>query len=782
MGGQSFWFFFCCQKKNKKNFCLLFISIKSKEKNSYLLFSSKEKAPGDVPGALFRTVRGVNRKVLGDKSEKASNLYTFMIHPKMKKCKFFVLKINIYFTLVYLHYTLILKKINKNFFSVCPPFCYHIIVGGEHMKKLSAVFVFTLAVLPLCAQNAQTGDDYYTGYEGLVLGESAPRSATDAIAKQAVQDPGDIYRGTVFGAEQKKYHSDTLGNRPRATKKYVYDTSLIRAIKISDEDRVRTLMYANVNVNERNYAGITPLTVAAEKGNMNIIKMLVEGKADVNAPSSYGVTPLIAAAAAGNDEVVSYLISRGADVTAKDDLGKTALLHAVSYDNPTLITNLINLDNAAVNLPDNSGNTPLVYAAQRGQNANVKALLANGANVSYRNPATGLCALSAAAAEGHEDTVRLLVKTGKADVNLSDLSGRTPIFYAVEQNRPGALRTLINLGADVNAQDNTGVTPLMRATAKNRQECVQILLRTKTINPDLKDHQGRTAVTYSAYAPGTDSAKALIAAGANPNATDNAGNTALMNAVKAKNDRTALFLIQQGADLTAANASGQNAFTLTEEYLPNSATARVLGVKKAAVQQQALQVQAEKLAEVRSLEQELAEQEAVVAQLKAEQEARAKAEAEAQAAELRAQLEQEYQAKAAELENDPELIRLQQQLEAAKAQKQAALQEEMDRRLAEKTGRAVPAPSVLEEEFQSTEQAVSDVKTQAKQTVSNAKKTAAQKRTAARAKTSKAKTAARNKSAAVKKSAKKTVSAAKQTVKTATVQPQEINMADLLGE
>lgn len=352
------------------------------------------------------------------------------------------------------------------------------------MKKLGFIFVFTLAVSPLCAQNAQSQDDYYTGYEGVVLGERAPRSATDAIAEQATQVPGDIYRGTLFGAEQKKYEGDTLGNRPRATTKYVYDTSLVRAIKISDTDRVRTLMYANVNVNEKNYAGITPLTIAAEKGNMEIIKMLVEdGKAVVNDPSSYGVTPLIAAAAAGNDKVVEYLIAQGADVTAKDDLGKTALIYAIGFDNPTLISSLIKLDNKAVNLPDNSGNTPLIYAAQKGLVNNIKLLLANGAKVDYRNPATGLCALSAAAAEDQSAAIRLLVRTGKADVNLPDLSGRTPIFYAVEQDKADALRTLISLGADVNAQDNNGVTPLMRASAKNRQDCVNILLKQKTSIP-----------------------------------------------------------------------------------------------------------------------------------------------------------------------------------------------------------------------------------------------------------------------------------------------------------
>lgn len=570
------------------------------------------------------------------------------------------------------------------------------------MKKLGFIFVFALAVSPLCAQTAQSQDDYYTGYEGLVLGESAPRSATDAIAQQATQVPGDIYRGTLFGAEQKKYEGDTLGNRPRPTTKYVYDTSLVRAVKISDPDRVRTLMYANVDVNEKNYAGITPLTIAAEKGNMEIIKMLVEdGKAIINDKSSYGVTPLIAAAAAGNGEVVSYLVEHGADVSAKDDLGKTALIYAANIDNPKLVSNLIKLDNKAVNLLDNSGNTALIYSAQKGLIGNIKVLLANGVQIDYRNPATGLSALSAAAAEGHSDVIRLLVRTGKADVNISDLSGRTPIFYAVEQNKPDALRTLLSLGANVNAQDNNGVTPLMRASAKNRQDCVDILLSQKGIDPNLKDFQDRTAIIYSVYADELAPAQALIKAGADMNVRDSANNTPLMSAVKAKNDRMALFFIQQGADLTASNSAGENVFMLTEEYLPESMTANVLRVKKAESYQQALQVQAQKLAEVRTLEEQLAQEEALVQQLKDAQEAQAKADAEAKEAALRAQLEQEYQAKAAEqLENDPELIRLQQQLDAAKAQRKAAIQEEIDRQVAAQMNpnAAAPAePSVLKE-------------------------------------------------------------------------------------
>ena len=71
-------------------------------------------------------------------------------------------------------------------------------------------------------------------YRGNVLGERVP-----AIEGQEVQ--GTIYRGTVFGENNPGYESDTPGTRELATTKYVYDTSLVRAIKTGDADRVRTL-------------------------------------------------------------------------------------------------------------------------------------------------------------------------------------------------------------------------------------------------------------------------------------------------------------------------------------------------------------------------------------------------------------------------------------------------------------------------------------------------------------------------------------------------------------
>lgn len=628
-------------------------------------------------------------------------------------------------------------------------------------KNLHLSLALSLALFPVLPIGANAQAEYYTGYEGLVLGESKPRSATDAITEQATQVPGDIYRGTVFGAEQKNYHGDVLGNRPRATRKLVYDTSLIRAIKISDADRVRTLLFAHVNVNEKNYAGITPMTVAGEKGNMEVIRLLVEdGKADINEPSSYGVTPLIAAAAAGQAEAIQYLLKHGADATAKDNLGKTALIYASNFDASKAVADLVALDQTSINLPDNSGNTPLIYSAQKGLIDNVKVLLNAGANVNYRNPNTGLSALAAAAADGDVALIKLLVKNGKADINLPDAAGRTPIFYAVEKNKPEALRTLLMLGADPNTKDNNGTTALMRASSKNYQDCIKVLLKQKNIDLNAQDYQGRSAVSYGAYAENPTALKELLSAKADINAKDHQGNTPLMHTIKAKNDRNAVFLVQQGADLTPVNAAGESAFSLAKQYIPNSTAANVLGVKQSAVQQQALQIQAEKLANVRQLEQQLAQEEAAISQMKDEQESAA-----------RERLEQEYQAKTAALENDPELLRLQQQLEEARARKAAALEQEMNQRLDSQLGRATTATQKANTQAtqaqQAAQQKASQVQQQANKQVARTQKTVQQKQTAV------------NKQV---KNTRQTVQRVKgETIPQSSIAPREVSMADLLN-
>ncbi len=521
------------------------------------------------------------------------------------------------------------------------------------MKKTSLLLALTFVAVPLIAQQY----DYFgSAEESESLAERNARRARLAaqVAEQQKQAGDDIYRGKVFGAEQQTYESTTLGQRTPAKTKYVYDTSLIRAIKMGDEDRVRTLIYANVDVNERNYANITPLTMAAEKGNLTIVKYLVEAKANVNASSPYGVTPLLAAASQGNTEVVEYLLAHGANASVKDDTGKTPLLYAANFDNEKLITALAKASPAAVNIPDAAGNTPLIYAAQKGNNRNVKALLANNANPNYRNPDTGIGALAVAAAEGHEDVIHSLAKY-KADLNLPDLQGRAPLAYAAETGKDGTVRALLADGANPNIQDIHGVTPLMRCSAKGNSGCASALLRQPDINVETKDTQGKTALIYTAYAPTADVTAQLLKKKANINATDNAGNTALSTALVLQNETVANYLIEQGADTYRANA-----LAVAREYMPTSATTQKIAGETDRAYQKALQQEAASLAQVRELEAQLIQDEARVEQLRAQHQADAQ--------EFMSDLQTKYDQTVEEVELGPSVI----QEEASAAQVQAA--------------------------------------------------------------------------------------------------------------
>ncbi|MBQ4493615.1 MAG: ankyrin repeat domain-containing protein [Elusimicrobiaceae bacterium] len=117
---------------------------------------------------------------------------------------------------------------------------------------------------------------------------------------------------------------------PKSNQKYtyLYDTSLIQAIKLKDEHRVKLLMYAQVNPNEKNDEGFTPLYFAAQYLTPETLTLILDRGAKVNLPSTYNLTPLMAAAAAGRADNVKILLEYGADPNMLDDKDLTALDHA----------------------------------------------------------------------------------------------------------------------------------------------------------------------------------------------------------------------------------------------------------------------------------------------------------------------------------------------------------------------------------------------------------------------------------------------------------------------
>jgi hypothetical protein len=103
------------------------------------------------------------------------------------------------------------------------------------------------------------------------------------------------------------------------------DEKLFEAAQRGDAAKVEELLKKGADVNARNWAGVTPLHIAAANGYLEVVKLLLEHGADANAREEDGLSPLHIAAANGYLEVVKLLLEHGADPAIRNNRGWTPL-------------------------------------------------------------------------------------------------------------------------------------------------------------------------------------------------------------------------------------------------------------------------------------------------------------------------------------------------------------------------------------------------------------------------------------------------------------------------
>ncbi|XP_069840196.1 ankyrin repeat and SAM domain-containing protein 3 [Dendropsophus ebraccatus] len=163
----------------------------------------------------------------------------------------------------------------------------------------------------------------------------------------------------------------------------------------------------DVDLNQPNLGGWTPLMYASYIGHDAVVSLLLEAGVDVNCRTPSGQTPLMLAASCGNESVAYFLIQQGAKIEARDARGWTALFHCTSAGHQRMLRFLLeNGANADAKEPV-YGFTPLMEAAASGHEIIVQHLLNHGVKL-HETDHNGDTARMLAARYGHSRIVSLL--------------------------------------------------------------------------------------------------------------------------------------------------------------------------------------------------------------------------------------------------------------------------------------------------------------------------------------------------------------------------------------
>jgi ankyrin repeat protein len=168
-------------------------------------------------------------------------------------------------------------------------------------------------------------------------------------------------------------------------------------------DVVRTLMEAKAPLGFSGWGDEPPLHAAAARGQWLVVEALLEAGLEPDQVDRNGQTALMRAAASGHDKAVASLLRLGASPDLADRDGWTALMHAAAHPSSgsvPAIRDLVRAGGAVNRRAGPNGKTPLMIAAEKGNELATDELLRSGAQSDLKSG--GKTALDFALAEGNK--------------------------------------------------------------------------------------------------------------------------------------------------------------------------------------------------------------------------------------------------------------------------------------------------------------------------------------------------------------------------------------------
>jgi ankyrin repeat protein len=242
------------------------------------------------------------------------------------------------------------------------------------------------------------------------------------------------------------------------------------------------------------------------------------------------------------------------------------LFQAADNDCASLITRLLS-SATFIAVQDRLGGTALTHAARSGKLTALKLLLENGADINHRM-IDGSTPLFVALDKNRPEAARELLAHG-ADAKLTGRSDVTPLAAAAFNGDAEVAAALMSRGADPKALDATGKAPIVYAAAAGHLPVVSLLLGTR-LDVNAKYGNALTALMWAAghaddvpEADGLSVVTLLLDKGAALEDADDRGRTALMIAAEQGHTAIAELLIARGAAADKRDHGGLRAADLT---------------------------------------------------------------------------------------------------------------------------------------------------------------------------------------------------------------------------
>jgi len=307
-------------------------------------------------------------------------------------------------------------------------------------------------------------------------------SPMDMIAKERVlydETCINTFHNEVFALPRSHYEYELGWTYLHRLQVGWYQTNIVEVLKDADS-------YILNDINSQDKFGLTPLSLAALRGDSPATRALLEAGArtDIGVVGNEKKLPIFQSLWIRSSDVFWEFVNAGVDFRAEDSNGLSLLHHACLHKVSTKIIEFLVKNGVKANNSSASGVSPFIIALDDDLSDALQLFLDHGEDPNWTDK-KGETALMRAIRYEADENVQLLLRYG-ADYTREDKWKQTILHYASKAENPEIFHVLIAhglVGMDINAENEGGWSPLgLVPCAPNQREFVKLLCAVEAAN------------------------------------------------------------------------------------------------------------------------------------------------------------------------------------------------------------------------------------------------------------------------------------------------------------